>query len=67
MARRPTTRGVGPDGTGASRCMRGIIDTPYGGDVARKVLLEGDFRDSDAIEAWAREISDGFAAPVSLG
>jgi menaquinone-dependent protoporphyrinogen oxidase len=34
---------------------------------ARKVLPPGDFRDWDAIEAWAREIAAALEAPVPVG
>ena len=34
---------------------------------ARKVLPTGDFRDWDAIEAWAREIVATVTSPVSVG
>ena len=33
----------------------------------KKALPAGDFRDWDAIEAWAREIADALAAPVVAG
>ncbi len=34
---------------------------------ARGILPEGDFREWDAIEAWAREIATELAAPVPVG
>jgi menaquinone-dependent protoporphyrinogen oxidase len=34
---------------------------------AKNVLPAGDFRDWDAIEAWAHEIAGGLASPVAVG
>jgi menaquinone-dependent protoporphyrinogen oxidase len=33
----------------------------------KDTLPEGDFREWDVIDAWAREIAEGIAVPVAVG